>query len=154
MIPFQLAFVYKITGGFRVADIICQCFLFCDIIVRANTAFTSPSKFCFDRATVLKYYLNTWLLLDAFAAFPFCYLIMLSSQATFKVAALARLPRLLKLARVFEIFQVFEYETDMRIELYRIVELFLLFGFSAHLWACLWAYVGTYESTRTNRFDG
>jgi hypothetical protein len=154
MIPFQVAFSYRIQGPFLAADIVCQCLSIVDIAMRANTAITSPNKYQFERQKVFSHYFNYWFLLDAFAAFPYCYCLLIAPETSFMVMALAKLPRLLKLRRIVEIFQILECNLDVRIEIFRIIELFLLFGLSGHLWSCAWGFLGAIEYTRSNRFDG
>lgn len=49
---------------------------------------------------------------------------------------------------------MFEYNTNVRIEIYRIIELFYLYGLTGHLIACAFGLIGKFEYGRGSRFDG
>jgi len=115
MILFSLAFDLELTGKLIALDVVCICLLATDIFVRTKTAITNPKNICFEKEQILDYYVNTWLLLDVIALFPFCYLLMIQPNIDPRLVALARLPRLLKIFRVREVFQIFEQNTEVSI---------------------------------------
>jgi hypothetical protein len=78
MVIFAIAFDFPVVDEFQIVDIVCICLLAADIFMRANTAVTTPNKFCSDKEKVFSHYLNTWLLLDVVAFFPFCYFLKLA----------------------------------------------------------------------------
>jgi hypothetical protein len=121
MVLFSFSLGFEVKGGFMVMDILCICLLAIDIFMRSHTAVTTPNKFCFDKEKVLHHYLNTWLLLDVVAFFPFCYLLMISPNVEYKYIALARLPRMVKVLRVNEFINILKWNSDVRIEVYRLV---------------------------------
>lgn len=142
MVSFQVFFEYRIEGSLIAVDIICYCLLAIDMFMRAKTAITSPKKFCFDPNKVFNHYLNDWMLLDIVATFPVCYFLMLSPSIDAKYAAWARLPRLLKIARLNETIEIFKWNSDVRIEVYRLLQMFLLYGLTGHVFACGFRIIG------------
>jgi len=121
MLLFSLAFGFKLTGKFLAVDLVCFCLLVADIFMRSKTAITHPKRFCYDKDLVLDYYVNTWLILDIFAALPFCYFLMIDSEVKLSVIALSRLPRLLKIFRAVETFRIIEFNTDVPIQMLRVI---------------------------------
>lgn len=154
MVLFSFSLGFEVKGNFIIVDIVCICLLAVDIFMRANTAVTTPNKFCFDKEKVLSYYLNTWLLLDVISFFPFCYLLMISPGIDYKYIALARLPRMLKVLRINESINILKWNSDVRIEVYRLVQLFLLKGLTAHCFACGFGAIGKRDNKSNKRFDG
>lgn len=78
IVLFTISFDYELKGTFIVIDVICMCLLAIDMLVRSRTAITFPNHPCFCSKKVFKHYLNTWFLMDCFAAFPFCYILLIS----------------------------------------------------------------------------
>jgi len=154
MVMFSFFFEFEIKGKLIVLDIVCICLLAVDIFMRANTAVTTPNKFCFDKEKVLNHYLNTWLLLDVAAIFPVCYFLMISPKIEYKFIALARLLRLLKLFRLNESINMLKWNSDIRIEVYRILQLFFLYGLSGHIFGCGFVMIGRNDHRTNKRFDG
>ena len=115
VLTFSIAFEYELEGKFIAIDVVCMCLLAVDIFMRAKTAITGPNRICFEKDKVLEYYINTWLILDVFACFPFCYCLIGSKGISSTMIALARLPRLLKILRLVETIEIFEYNTDLSI---------------------------------------
>ena len=153
MVMFSFFFEYEIKGKFIIVDIACICLLAVDIFMRANTAVTTPNKFCFDRDKVFNHYLNTWLLLDVIATFPVCYFLMISPTIDPFYISLARLPRVLKAFRLNESINMLKWNSDVRIEYFRLLQLFLLYGLSGHVFACGFVMIGRNDHRTNKRFD-
>jgi uncharacterized membrane protein len=153
MVLFAWGFDFRIEGGFMAIDVFCYCVLAGDMFVRAKTAITTPKKLCFDPKRVFDYYVNNWMLLDVAATFPLCYFLMIAPHSAYKYLAWARLLRLLKIFRFLETVEVFKWNSDVRVELYRIGELFLLYGFTGHVLGVLWGYFGAIAYANPIRFD-
>jgi len=154
MVIFSFSLGFELKGKFIILDIVCICLLTVDIFMRANTAVTTPNKFCFDRDKVFNHYLNTWFLLDVIATFPVCYFLMISPTIDPFYIALARLPRVLKVFRLNESINMLKWNSDVRIEIYRIFQLFLLYGLTGHIFACGFSAIGKRDYRTHKRFDG
>jgi len=152
MIPFCIGLQYELTGATLALDSICIVVLAIDMLVRARTAITVPSKYCFEYTEVVTHYLNAWLILDSFTVIPFAHLV---SQASNEIeyANWARAFRLLKFGRLLELFRIFEAHSDIRIEFYVIFKLFLMFGWMSHLTGCGFAYFGADGYNSNQRFN-
>lgn len=79
---------------------------------------------------------------------------MISPTIEYKYIALARLPRMLKCIRVNEFINILKRNSDVRIEIYRLLQLFLLSGLLSHVLGCWFGVVGKREHKRNERFDG
>jgi hypothetical protein len=108
-------------GIFLALEIICLAFFFLDMPMRANTSVTTPKKLCLDREKLVNYYLNTWLLHDFIATFPVCYFLMIDPNIKPVFIGIARLPRVLKIFRLNETINILKWNSNIRIEIYRLI---------------------------------
>lgn len=154
MITLSFVFGFEIKGNFMIVDIIVYVFLAFDMAVRAKTAILSPKKYCFDPDKVLNHYLNTWFLLDLFATFPLCYILLISPKIDPYYLAMARLPRLLKIFRLHELTSIFKWNSDRRVEIGSLVQLFLLYGLVGLFYGCGYSLIGRRYYNTNARFDG
>lgn len=153
MIPYCIALDVELAGTTKVLDALCIVVLAVDILVRARTAITVPSKYCFESDQVIKHYLNSWLILDCFVVIPFAHLVGQTSDVLQNINW-ARAFRLLKFGRLLELFRIFEVHTNVKNAFYSIFKLFLVFGLMSHLTACGFAYLGARGYKSQKRFDG
>ncbi len=108
-------------GIFIVFEIVSIILLAADMPMRAKTAVMNPKKFCLDREKVVNYYFNTWLLLDIIATFPVCYFLMIDPNIKPVYIGIARLPRVLKIFRLNETINMLKWNSNIRIEIYRLI---------------------------------
>ena len=113
MVLFSISLAYNFTGVFYIINGVTALFYFADIFMRANTAITTPKTVCLDRAEVLKYYLNNWLLLDVLAFLPLDLLMLpFVPEPLIKYVLVLRLLRLCKVGRIFELMRMGQSASD------------------------------------------
>ena len=107
MVPFSIALNFDFYGIFYVVDIIAILIYCIDIFMRAKTAVTSPDAVCLDKQAILRYYVNSWLIMDLLAAIPFEYFILpFTSLVSLDFIHYVRLFRLFKTARFIELLKL------------------------------------------------
>lgn len=107
MVPFSIALNFNFYGIFYVIDIIAILIYCIDIFMRAKTAITSPDAVCLDKQAILRYYVNSWLIMDLLAAIPFEYFILpFTSVVSLDFIRYVRLFRLFKTARFIELMKL------------------------------------------------
>ena len=77
-----------------------------DIFMRSKTAITKPETLCFDRAEVMRHYVNSWLILDLLSCLPFEYFMLPFSANYMLYIRYVRLFRLCKLSRIYELIRL------------------------------------------------
>ena len=68
--------------------------------------------------------------------------------------AMARLPRLLKIFRLHELTSIFKWNSDLRVEIGSLVQLFLLYGLVGLFFGCGYSLIGRRYYNTNARFDG
>jgi len=154
MVLFSISLAYNFTGVFYIINGVTALFYFADIFMRACTAITKPETVCLDRAKVLEYYVENWLLLDVLAFLPLDLLTLpYVPEPLIKYVLVLRLLRLCKTGRVFELMRIGQSASDQSSWVFVFVKLAIAFVFSSHLMACVFVYIGRH-STTTDRYDG
>lgn len=136
-----------------------------DILLNFNTGFYRKGVIIMKRKTVIFTYLRTWFLIDILATFPYEYSIEYAfgaehesvqqlSQAPqlLRMLKLVRFLRILRLLRVFKLkkflYKIQEYiVTDVLGMIMDIVKLLVMIFFISHWMACIFYYIGDYDST-------
>lgn len=124
-----------------------------DIPVRLRTGVAEHHKITIENKIILKWYLDKWLLVDLLATFPFEDILDYTGNA--ESARYVLLFRLLKVGRLVETCEIIRknsrhsYATACFF-----MELFCMFGFLMHWFACILGWLGRRELERNPRYDG
>lgn len=123
-----------------------------DIILGFFSTFVDDGELVQDHQRVAWEYLTGWFPLDFLSTFPFELLGAGGVAGQFKLIRALRLARLVKISRLLKMTDVFERHEDtvtINPAIFRLLKLFVLMAFVAHMNACLWFYVG-YGSMRSD----
>ena len=167
-VPFQLGFPVAQKSGFEITlewfiDI---CF-FADIILAFRTAYHHPvdhDVIVTAPSMIGRNYCRGWFAIDFVSAFPFDLVVKAflnsggktatpadpggggdSSLRSLKLVRVARLFRLLKLARIFKLqnfWSAVREHVELSPTVMRMCKLFAQLAFIAHLFGCMWHFVG------------
>ena len=122
-----------------------------DIPVRMFTAVTEPKTICLVRKTVVKYYINYWLIVDIFACVP--TELVLTGIIDPVILRYVVLLRLLKFLRLFEVLRIAGAHSNMNSSISTIIKLFFLMILAAHVMACGYIFIGQREFGQGRRYD-
>ena len=140
-VPLALCFTYLPSQQHSIADLSIDSLFVADMVISCSTVFYNEHyEMIIDRMEILHNYLSTWFIVDLISVIPFDQLAPYIAQNDDDVAfvsAVLRLPVMLRLAR-------FRKRVDRLsgANLGRLVWLFVLFVFIAHLVACTWWAIG------------
>jgi len=122
-----------------------------DIVLGFFSTFFDDGDLVLDHRRVARSYLMGWFPLDFLSTFPFDLMGAGGVAGQFKLIRALRLARLVKISRLLKMSDVLERHEDtvsINPALVRLLKLFVLMAFVAHMNACLWFYVG-YDSMQT-----
>jgi len=106
-----------------------------------------------DLDAVKKYYYKNCLIFDILAVIPVDYIFIFISAVPKPAIAFIRLLRLLKVYRIVEMIQIVRKHSNIRVPLFTLSLLFLLFMGLSHYMACIYIFIGKREVDRKSRFD-
>jgi CRP-like cAMP-binding protein len=132
-----------------------------DMIATFNTGYFNEQILVYDRKRIRTNYLYGWFSLDFFSTVPIDVMLggFAGSNPAFRMGKLLRalrLVRLVKIARILKMSDFFEeYEDALAINpgVLRLLKLFVLMGFAAHICACIFYYTATSADFALAHYD-
>lgn len=166
-VPFTLAFEAEDTPYSLALDFLCAVAFMLDILVTANTSFYHKGMLIQSRKAILLKYLQTWLVPDIVASFPYTWLFSspfesatgsAKKSSVLKLVRISRLLRGLRLMRVAKLRQhlaAVEQKLSSKLSVFfAAVSLCLLMTCLAHWVACAFYAVAHADETVENWVDG
>jgi CRP-like cAMP-binding protein len=147
-ITYQIGFASYFTGGLKAVDYVVDILFAVDILASFNTAVVDVNgNLISSRKQVSNLYLKGWFPIDFISTLPIDLIIahfagnnrgaMLRSVKLIRAVRLVRLIKIVRIIKLSGYFDKLEDNLSLHPAVLRLLNLFVIMGFFAHLFACL-----------------
>ncbi|CAI2367549.1 unnamed protein product [Moneuplotes crassus] len=153
IVPFSISYEYHFDAWLIPIDVIFQIILAFDIFITMKTALNKKFEISVDLKEIAIDYMDTRIFFDILAVFPLDYILMIFGVNQ-QTVAWVRILRILKLYKPFDYIKIWRKHSNVKIALFTLFLLSILFVIISHLMGCIYFYIGRHEDGGENRYDG
>jgi hypothetical protein len=124
-----------------------------DIFFTAKTAFNKNFEITIDLNEVSIDYMDSRFFFDMLAILPIDYFFVIFGVSQ-QVTAWVRALRILKLYKPFDYIRIWRKHSNVKIALFTLFLMTILFLVISHLMGCIFFYIGRHEVGKNRRYDG
>ena len=160
--PYRVSFIEVDDLPWIISEYVMTSLFFADFIINCLLAYYDNEKnLVFDHKKILSNYFFGWMVPDLFACLPFNIIFEQKQyNSLVRVARIPRLYRLFKITKLLRIAKVMKNSSKILKHMNVILKISIAFErifwfvftyiIFLHLVACLWVFVGNFDSTSTN----